>query len=81
MEQLLLHETEHLTVKAWAPTLVSADVLLQNRCISFGKKAGLVYNRASNLFLDDSKFFMKSSVAHDIFTSFRRYCRCLSIFC
>lgn len=38
VEQLLLCETKHLTVKTGAPMLVSADVLLQNRSIGFGKK-------------------------------------------
>lgn len=38
VEQLLLCETKHLTVKTGAPMLVSAEVLLQNRCVGFGKK-------------------------------------------
>lgn len=38
VEQLLLHEAKHLTVKTGAPMLVSADVSLQNRFISLGKK-------------------------------------------
>lgn len=67
VEQLLLHETRHLTVKTGAPMLISADVSLQNRCIGFGEKH-LAFKIEQKNFV--SKFFIKSRVTHNIFISF-----------
>lgn len=73
VEQLLVHETKHLSVcKTGAPMLVPADVLLQNRCVGF-RKSILLYNRANSLFPDAFNCSMKSSMAHCIFMPIRRY--------